>query len=149
MLRTPPQRRSRAALQKLGSGESLRTVFIALAANVVIGVLLIAILLAITAFGLARPLADFLVGRSLPPELLLELQTIIEASPVIEQVISLQVVYTGPEEVIVAAKVRPSKKTTVEELARAMDELDHKLRDSSEFVADLPSLARLIGFQEC
>ncbi|HEY8182733.1 MAG TPA: cation transporter, partial [Thermoanaerobaculia bacterium] len=38
MLRTPPQRRSRAALQKLASGESLRTVVIALAANLVIAI---------------------------------------------------------------------------------------------------------------
>ena len=99
--------------------------------------LLIGILLAITAFGLARPLADFLVGRSLPPEQLEELRRIIAASPVIEQVVGLQAVYTGPEEVIVAAKVHPSKAATVEELARAMDDLDHQLRAASELVADV------------
>jgi divalent metal cation (Fe/Co/Zn/Cd) transporter len=99
--------------------------------------LLIGVLLAITAFGLARPLADFLVGRSLPPELLLELQKIIEASPAIEQLLSMQAVYIGPEEAIVAAKVRPSKNATVEELAHAMDDLDRQLRASSEFVADV------------
>ena len=99
--------------------------------------LLIGILLAITAFTLARPLADFLVGRSLPPELLLELQKVIEQCPVIEEVVSLQAVYTGPEEVIVAAKVRPAKNITVETLAGAMDDIDRRLRESSEFVADV------------
>jgi cation diffusion facilitator family transporter len=99
--------------------------------------LLIGILLAITAFGLARPLADFLVGRNLPPEELQKLQAILATCPAIEQILTLQAVYTGPEEVIVAAKVHPSKGTTVEELARAMDDLDHKLRTASPFVADV------------
>src|SRR5450631_4950140 len=48
--------------------------------------LLIGVLLAVTAFGLARPFADFLVGRSLPQDLLQELHDIIKASPCIEQV---------------------------------------------------------------
>ena len=99
--------------------------------------LLIGILLAITAFGLARPLADFLIGRSLPVPLLLELQKTVEECPTIEQVLSLQAVYTGPEEVIVAAKVRPKKNISVEELARSMDDIDRRLRESSEFVADV------------
>ena len=99
--------------------------------------LLIGALLAITAFLLARPLADFLVGRSLPPELLVELQKIVEECPVIEKVLYIQAVYTGPEEVIVAAKVRPSRNMTVEALARAMDDIDRRLRESSEFVADV------------
>jgi divalent metal cation (Fe/Co/Zn/Cd) transporter len=99
--------------------------------------LLIGILLAVTAFGLARPIADFLVGRSLPPDQLEVLRRILVASPAIEQVLTLQAVYTGPEEVIVAAKVHPSKAATVEELARAMDDLDHQLRAASEFVADV------------
>jgi cation diffusion facilitator family transporter len=99
--------------------------------------LLIGILLAITAFGLARPLADFLVGRSLPPEQLEELHAILMASPAIEQVLTLQAVYTGPEEVIVAAKVRPAKASSIEELAQAMDDLDHDLRAASPFVADV------------
>jgi cation diffusion facilitator family transporter len=99
--------------------------------------LLIGVLLAITAFLLARPLADFLIGRSLPPELLVELQKIVEECPVIEKVLYLQAVYTGPEEVIVAAKVRPARNITVEALAREMDDIDRRLRESSEFVADV------------
>jgi divalent metal cation (Fe/Co/Zn/Cd) transporter len=99
--------------------------------------LLIGILLAITAFALARPLADFLVGRSLPPEQLKQLHDILAASPLIEQVLTIQAVYTGPEEVIVAAKVHPSKTASIEELAKAMDSLDQQLREASPFVADV------------
>lgn len=99
--------------------------------------LLIGILLAVTAFGLARPLADFLVGRSLPQDQVQELKDILTASPHIEQVLSIHAVYTGPEEVIVAAKVHPAKAASIEELAKAMDDLDHQLRAASPFVADV------------
>jgi cation diffusion facilitator family transporter len=99
--------------------------------------LLIGLLMAATAFGLARPLADFLVGRSLAPDQLEKIRRMIADSPAIEELLSLQAVYTGPEEVIVAAKVRPSPKLSVTDLARAMDDLDHTLRQESPFVADV------------
>jgi cation diffusion facilitator family transporter len=99
--------------------------------------LLIGILLAITAFGLAKPLADFLVGRSLSPERLDELRAIIAASPAIAEIQMLQAVYIGPEEAIVTAKVNPSPGQSTEELARAMDDLDHAIREASPLVADV------------
>ena len=99
--------------------------------------LLIGLLMAATAFGLGRNLADFLVGKSLPPQLLEQLRGIIESDKAVEEILSLQAVYTGPEEVIVAAKVRPSPALTTEELSRAMDNLDHALREASPFVADV------------
>src|SRR5437773_9267272 len=99
--------------------------------------LLIGVLMAATAFGLGRPLADFLVGKSLPPELLEQIRAVIESDKAVEEILSVQAVYTGPEEVIVAAKVRPSPQLTAEELSRAMDNLDHALRDASPFVADV------------
>jgi len=99
--------------------------------------LLIGLLMAATAFGLARPLADFLVGKSLAPEFLDPIRATIDADPAVEETLSLQAVYIGPEEVIVAAKVRPSSGMTTEELGRAMDNLDHALRETSPFVADV------------
>jgi cation diffusion facilitator family transporter len=99
--------------------------------------LLIGLLLALTAFGLARPLADFLVGRSLRPDQVEEIRGILSASPAIDEVVSLQVVYVGPEDVVVAAKVHPSSKLTIDELTKAMDDLDHQLRASSPVVADV------------
>src|ERR1700674_1766842 len=70
--------------------------------------LLIGLLLAVTAFGVARPLADFLVGRSLRSPLLEKLEAIVREDPAIEKVLSLRTIYTGSEEVVVAAKIHPS-----------------------------------------
>ena len=99
--------------------------------------LLIGILLAVTAIGLGRPLADFLVGRSVPIEQVEQLHTILASSPAVEEVVALQAVYVGPEEVVVAAKIHPSKSMQTEALTRAMDELDLKLRNAFPIVADV------------
>ncbi|HEY2322909.1 MAG TPA: cation diffusion facilitator family transporter [Thermoanaerobaculia bacterium] len=99
--------------------------------------LLIGLLMAVTAFGLARPLADFLVGRSLPEPYLEKIRSVIDRDEAVAELVSVQAVYTGPEEVIVAAKVRPSPDLTGDELAKAMDDLDAALRRESPFVADV------------
>jgi len=99
--------------------------------------LFIGLLLAITAFGLARPLADFLVGRSLPALLLEKLYTIVKEDAAIEEVLSLRATYSGPEEVIVVAKVRPSSNLNIEQLTRAMDDLDRRIRHALPIVADV------------
>ena len=99
--------------------------------------LLIGLLLAVTAFGLARPFADFLVGRSLPPLLLEKLHAIVREDAAIEQVLSLRAVYTGPEEVVVIAKVHPVESLNIKQLTRAMDDLDHRIRAALPLVADV------------
>jgi len=99
--------------------------------------LLIGLLMAVTAFGLARPLADFLVGRSLPQPYLEKIRSVIDRDRAVEELVSLQAVYTGPEEVIVAAKVRPAAHLSGDDLAKAMDDLDAALRRESPFVADV------------
>jgi cation diffusion facilitator family transporter len=99
--------------------------------------LLIGILLAVTAFGLARPLADFLVGRSMLREHLDKLHAMFGAVRELEEIVSLRALYSGPEEVLVVAKVRPSKNVSAEQLAAAMDALDQAVRDEFPIVADL------------
>jgi cation diffusion facilitator family transporter len=99
--------------------------------------LLIGLLLAVTAFGLARPFADFLVGKSIPPQQFEKLHAILKADAAIDQVLSLRAVYTGPEEVIVTAKVHPSPSLDIEQLTRAMDDLDHRIRQELPYVADV------------
>ena len=99
--------------------------------------LLIGLLLAVTAFGLARPLADFLVGRSLRSPLLEKLEAIVREDPAIEKVLSLRTIYTGPEEVIVAAKIHPLAKLNIEQLTSAMDDLDIRIRTALPIVADI------------
>jgi cation diffusion facilitator family transporter len=99
--------------------------------------LLIGLLLAVTAFGLARPLADFLVGRSLSAPLLEKLYAVVRGDVAIDQIVSLRAIYTGPEEVIVAAKVHPSANMNIEQLTRAMDDLDRRIRLALPLVADV------------
>jgi len=99
--------------------------------------LLIGLLLAVTAFGLARPFADFLVGRSLPAPLLEKLHTIVKEDAAIEQILSLRAMYSGPEEVVVMAKIHPSARMNIEQLTRSMDDLDHRIRLALPFVADV------------
>ena len=99
--------------------------------------LLIGVLLAVTAFGLARPLADFLVGRSIPEPQLARLHSILHADAAIAKVLSLRAMYSGPEEVIVVAKVHPSPSLDIAQLTRAMDDLDHRIRLALPYVADV------------
>jgi cation diffusion facilitator family transporter len=99
--------------------------------------LLIGLLLAATALGLAGPLAALLIGQSMQPARLEIARSIIAASPSIDAVLSLFGVHIGPQEVVVAAKVRPKPGQTSEELARAFDEIDHALRAKLREVAEV------------
>jgi cation diffusion facilitator family transporter len=98
--------------------------------------LLIGALLAFTAIALARPLADFLIGRSLPDEMLSTIHKLFLDSPAVDKVIGLQAVFTGPGEVIVAAKINAAD-GTLADFAVAMDDLDRKTREAVPFVADV------------
>jgi divalent metal cation (Fe/Co/Zn/Cd) transporter len=99
--------------------------------------LLIGILLAVTAFGLARPLADFLIGRSLAQDQLEKLHAIVRDDPSIHEIVQLRALYTGPEEVVVLAKIHPAAHLGIEELAKAMDDLDGAIRTAFPIVADV------------
>jgi cation diffusion facilitator family transporter len=99
--------------------------------------LLIGLLLGLTAIGLARPLADLLIGRSiLPVRLELARRTLAE-SPAVAEIRQLYAVHLAPQEVIVAAKVRPVADMEVDELAEAMDEVDSRLRGELPEIADV------------
>ena len=62
---------------------------------------------------------------------------IIKEEPAVEEVLALRATYSGPEEVIVLGKVRPSPNLNIQHLTRAMDDLDHKIRDALPIVADV------------
>jgi cation diffusion facilitator family transporter len=102
-----------------------------------VAALLIGILLAFTAIGLGRILADFLVGRSLPPEDVQRLHAILRANPAIEEVLLLRAVYVGAEDAIVTAKVHPAPNVTIDDFAHAADEIDAAMRAAVPEVADV------------
>jgi cation diffusion facilitator family transporter len=97
----------------------------------------IGVLLAVTAFALAKPFADFLVGRSIPADHLERLRAMFEDDPAVEEVLALRAMYSGPEEVVVVAKIRPSRKLDIGQLGRAMDDLDGRIREAFPYVADV------------
>ena len=99
--------------------------------------LLIGILLAATAVGLARPLADLLIRRSIAPARLKRARTILENAPSIAQVLDLHAVYVAPQEAILAAKVHPTNGKTGKELSEVLDELDQRLRRELPEIADV------------
>jgi cation diffusion facilitator family transporter len=99
--------------------------------------LLIGILLAVTAVGLAQPLADLLIGQSISPARLEKAHAILARSPAIEAVLDLYAVHTAPHEVILTAKVHPAPARSSEQLAEHLDEVDVRLR------RELPEIAEV------
>jgi cation diffusion facilitator family transporter len=92
--------------------------------------LLIGVLLGATAIGLARPLADLLIGKSIASDRLRIAHSILSGSPGIEQVLTMYAAYAGPQEAILGAKVHPAAGQTGEQLAELLDELDQRLREA-------------------
>lgn len=164
MLSSIPPRRSNAALRSAAQGETSRTITIALVANLdsaaLVGVMLAAAgLLLSELVGNNTPdaLASLLMASCwpsppsawldrwpicwsvarCPPTASSSLARILASDPAIEQVLSLHAVYTGPQEVIVAAKVHPAAGLTIDELTRAMDSLDTAVRSALPEVADV------------
>ena len=99
--------------------------------------LLIGILLGATAVGLARPLADLLIGRSIRPERLELARRTLEASPAVDEIRQLYAVHVAPQDVVLAAKVHPSGDLSVDQLARSMDRLDAQLRSELPEVGEV------------
>jgi cation diffusion facilitator family transporter len=99
--------------------------------------LLIGLLLALTAIGLARLLGDFLVGRSMAEDDMRRLHEILVSSPAVAQVLQLRAVYTGAEDAVVTAKVHPAAQLSVDQLAVAMDQIDAAMRAAVPEVADV------------
>jgi len=73
----------------------------------------------------------------MPPARLARVHTILERSPSIDEILSVQAVYGAPQEVIVAAKVHPAPGRTADELASALDDIDRALR------RELPEIAEV------
>jgi cation diffusion facilitator family transporter len=99
--------------------------------------LLIGILLGVTAVGLARPLADLLIGQSMRPERVELARRTLDESPAVDEVRQLYAVHVAPQEVVLAAKVHPSPDLSADELAREMDRVDTRLRTELPEVAEV------------
>jgi len=99
--------------------------------------LLIGILLGATAIGLARPLADLLIGRSMQPDRLRQVRETIAQSPAVDEVLDVYAIHLAPEDVLVAAKVHPVADQSGEQLAGLLDDLDAHLRSELPEVGEV------------
>jgi cation diffusion facilitator family transporter len=99
--------------------------------------ILIGVLLGATAVGLARPLADLLIGRSIRPERLELLRRTLASSPAVDEIRQIYAVHLAPQDVLLAAKVHPDPGLTVSRLAAELDALDSRLR------AELPEIGEV------
>nr|WP_042195541.1 cation diffusion facilitator family transporter [Kibdelosporangium sp. MJ126-NF4]CEL22076.1 Cation transporter [Kibdelosporangium sp. MJ126-NF4]CTQ92857.1 Cation transporter [Kibdelosporangium sp. MJ126-NF4] len=93
-----------------------------------VGTLMIGVLLGVIAVILIIEMKSLLIGEGATPR---ELDTIVDelAAGRIERVIHIKTQYIGPDELLIAAKVSLTSGLSVEEVAQAIDDAEHRVRD--------------------
>ena len=95
------------------------------AASIAIGVLLVAV-----AYALGQQNKRALIGEALPQATQDEIRQIIHESPGIDSVVELLTMRMSPEQVLVAARVDLDDDASVDELERAADDVERRLREA-------------------
>jgi cation diffusion facilitator family transporter len=93
-----------------------------------IGAMAIGILLVVIAVFLAMEMSAMLVGESALPEDVEAIRAALESSDGVLRVIHLRTVYSGPDELLVAAKIAVAHSATGAEIAQDIDDAEAKLR---------------------
>ena len=93
-----------------------------------VGTLSIGILLAIIAVILAVEMKSLLIGESATPENYRAIADAIVAIPDVDQLIHLRTQHLGPDELLVGAKVQFRTDLRIDELAAAIDAVEHRVR---------------------
>jgi len=93
-----------------------------------IGTLCIGVLLVLVAVVLGMETKSLLVGEGASPADNDKIRDAINAHPDVEALIHMKTLYLGPDELLLAAKVAFSAKTTVADVARAINELEAEIR---------------------
>ena len=95
-----------------------------------IGALAIGSLLIVIAVFLALEMSSMLVGESAVPEQTAAIRAAIESEPLVESVIHLRTLHTGPDEILVAAKIAVRTSDTGEQIADAIDGAERRVREA-------------------
>ena len=93
-----------------------------------IGAMAIGILLVVIAVFLSMEMSAMLVGESALPEDVEAIRAALESSDGVLRVIHLRTVYSGPDELLVAAKIAVAHSATGAEIAQDIDDAEAKLR---------------------
>lgn len=95
-----------------------------------VGALAIGTLLLVIAVFLALEMASMLVGESAVPEQTAAIREALESEPLVESVIHLRTLHTGPDEILVAAKVAVRHDESAAQVAAAIDGAEARVRDA-------------------
>ncbi len=95
-----------------------------------IGTILIGVLLVAVAFVLAIETKSLLIGESATEEDVSKIEAAIAGSGDIERIIHMKTLHLGPEELLVAVKVGVPRAAQAEDVARAIDAAEKRIRDA-------------------
>jgi hypothetical protein len=110
-----------------------------------LGAIAVGALLIVIAVFLAMEMSAMLVGESALPEQQQAIEQALEASPLISSVIHLRTLHTGPDQLLVAAKIAIAGADTGAEIARGIDEAEAAIRaavPSATYIFLEPDLLR-------
>jgi cation diffusion facilitator family transporter len=110
-----------------------------------IGALAIGSLLLVIAVFLALEMSSMLVGESAVPEQTAAIRAAIESEPLVNSVIHLRTLHTGPDEIMVAAKIAVDHDDTAAQVASAIDGAEKRIREAvpqARYIFLEPDLAR-------
>jgi cation diffusion facilitator family transporter len=93
-----------------------------------LGAMAIGVLLVVIAIFLAREMSSMLVGESALPEEHERVRTALAAAPGVDRVIHLRSLHTGPDEIMVAAKIAVTGTDTAADVAAAIDVAERSIR---------------------
>ena len=91
--------------------------------------LAIAVLLVAVAYGLGRQNQQYLIGKAASPELQQGIADVLTEADGVDSVLELMTMRLSPEEVLVAARVDLADHLNPEEIERAADELDDRVKE--------------------
>ena len=97
-----------------------------------IGTLAIGVLLVAVAIVLAIEMKSLLIGEGATPEDEQRILAVLNGSRDVEAVIHMKTLYPGPDELMVAAKVAFPPTAALEDIARAIDDLEARVREEVE-----------------
>jgi len=95
-----------------------------------VGALAIGSLLLVIAVFLALEMSSMLVGEGAIPEQTSAILAALESEPSVERVIHLRTLHTGPDELLVAAKIAVRHDDTAAGVAVAIDGAERRIRDA-------------------
>jgi cation diffusion facilitator family transporter len=113
-----------------------------------VGALAIGTLLLVIAVFLALEMSSMLVGESAVPEQTAAIRAAIESEPLVASIIHLRTLHTGPDEILVAAKIAVARDDSAKAIADAIDGAESRVREAvpqARWIYLEPDLRRSAG----